>query len=193
MSVPTGGPQAGSLLRLNPDGSLDSTFATGTGVPGIAGTTAVETIALATDGSGDIYGGGRIGRYNGTPVTLGSIRVHETGALDTTFAPTEPTITIAMAPAEDGTGDVFVSAYGRSAPDLPVRFLRLDRTGAPAPAFHEPQLGEQTLDPLVLTIVPVLDGTRDMYIGGVFTTYNGVPVNHIARIHADGSLASVVN
>jgi len=39
----------------------------------------------------------------------------------------------------------------------------------------------------------VLDATRDLYIGGGFTTYNGVPVNHIARIHADGSLASVVN
>ena len=188
MSVSFGG-APGSLLRLNADGSIDSTFAGGTSVPGIAGTTAVETIALAADGSRDIYAGGRIGGYNGTPVTLGSIRVHETGALDTTFVPTEPMITFAIAPAEDGSGDVVVFGLGTKTSDRPSRLLRLNRNGGLVSTFHEPTLGND----LVLSIVPVLDGTRDLYIGGAFTTYNGVPVNHIARIHADGSLASVVN
>jgi hypothetical protein len=72
--------------------------------------------------------------------------------------------------------------------------LRLDRTGAAVSTFHEPTIGaEPPNDPWILAVVPVLDGTKDLYIGGFFTTYNGAPVNHIARIHADGSLASVVN
>jgi len=49
------------------------------------------------------------------------------------------------------------------------------------------------LDAEVLTIVPLPDGTRDLYIGGAFTTYNGVAVNHLARVHADGSLASTLS
>ena len=44
----------------------------------------------------------------------------------------------------------------------------------------------------VFTIVPVPDGTKDIYIGGIFTTYNGQVVNRIARIHANGIVASVV-
>ena len=183
------GQTVNSLVRLNPNGTLDSTFMTGTGVPGVIDVPIVEVIARAGDGSRDLYAGGRIGNYNGTPVTLGSIRVHETGALDTTFGPTEPMITFTIAPAEDGSGDVFVFGLGTKTNDRPARLLRLNREGGLISTFHEPALDAN----FVLTIVPVLDGTRDLYIGGTFTTYNGVPVNHIARIHADGSLASVVN
>jgi hypothetical protein len=43
----------------------------------------------------------------------------------------------------------------------------------------------------VLTIVALPDG--DLYIGGAFTMYNGVAINHIARIHADASLASILS
>jgi len=96
-------------------------------------------------------------------------------------------ITYAIAPAEDGTGDVFVFGI----PTTPARFLRLDHNGTVVPTFLEPSFGAEAFS-LVFLIAPVLDGTNDLYRRG-FTTYNGVPVNHIARIHADGSLASVVN
>ena len=65
------------------------------------------------------------------------------------------------------------------------RLCRLNRHGAVVPTFHEP-----IIDRDVFTIVPALDGTGDIYIGGQFTTYNGQVVNRIARIHADGTLAS---
>jgi len=186
MSVSFGGRPPGSLLRLNADGTVDATFATGTGVPGIIGTTAVEAIALAADGSGDVYAGGRITGYNGMPVTLGTIRVHDNGALDSIFAPSRPLVPFAIAPAQDGSGDVLVGGFSPGV-NIALPLLRLARDGAAVSSFHEP-----TLDEEILTIVPVLDGTNDFYIGGLFTMYNGVPVNHIARIHADGSLASVV-
>jgi hypothetical protein len=188
MSVSFGGRPPGSLLRLNPDGTIDSTFATGTGVPGILATTAVETIAIAADGSQDVYAGGRITGYNGMPVTFAPIRVHDNGALDSTFAPSVESLTLALAPVRDGSRDVIVSGIGTPRTLTNIQLLRFGPTGAVISSFMQP-----TLDELVLTIVPVLDGTNDLYIGGSFTTYNGVPVNHIARIHADGSLASVVN
>ena len=180
----TGAPS--SLLRLNADGTIDSTFTTGTGVQGIMGTNAVETITVVADGSGDIYAGGRMAEYNRMPVTFGSIRVHETGALDTTFAPTEPMITFAISPARDGTTDVLMWGLGTRTQDRPSRLLRLNHNGSLSSTFHEP-----TAEAVwILTIVPAIDGTGDLYIGGQFTTYNGAPANNFARIHADGSLAS---
>lgn len=175
-----------SLLRLNANGTLDSTFVAQVGV--IGGANVVETIVSAHDGTLDIYAGGRIGSYNGTKVNF-SIRVAETSALDTTYTQAVSLVPNVISPAQDGTGDVFLSGFSSINGSIVFRLLRLDRTGALVSTFHEPTL-ENTY---ILSIIPVLDGTRDLYIGGVFTTYNGVPVNHIARIHADGSLASVVN
>src|SRR5262249_5810320 len=150
----------------------------------------VEAIAPARDGSGDVYAGGHIGIYNGSTVNS-SMRVHENGALDPSYAQAVQLFPNVICPAQDGTGDVLLNGF--FSPDI-FRLLRLNRNGALVSTFHEPSLAaEASFDPWVFTIVPVLDGTRDFYIGGGFTTYNGVPVNHIARIHADGSLASVAN
>jgi hypothetical protein len=163
------------LLRLNQGGALDSTFQANVGY--ISGTPVVEAIAPAGDGTQDIYFAGRIG-------TTGSSRVKDTGAFDPTYAPVDPLFASEIAPAHDGTTDVFLSQGSNRG----GRLLRLDRTGAAVPTFREP-----VIDAEILQIIPVPDGTRDLYLGGAFMTYNGIVVNHIARVHADGSLASVVS
>jgi hypothetical protein len=181
-----------SFLRLNPDGTLDASFVQGTEPASSPVAVIVEAIAPARDGSGDVYAGGRIARYNGTPVN-GSIRVHQNGALDTSYAQAAPLIPMGIWPAQDGTGDIFVSGFSTIDGSV-FRLMRLDRSGALVSTFREPILHIEPNTPFwLLSMVPALDGTRDLYIGGTFTRYNGVPVNHIARIHADGSLASVVN
>lgn len=181
-----------SFLRLNPDGTLDTSFVQGTEPASSPVAVIVEAIAPARDGSDDVYAGGRIARYNGTPVN-GSIRVHGNGALDTSYVQAAPLIPMGIWPAQDGTGDIFVSGFS-TIDGTVFRLMRLDRGGALVSTFREPTLHIEPNTPFwLLSIVPALDGTRDLYIGGTFTTYNGVPVNHIARIHADGSLASVVN
>ena len=185
------GQEVWSFFRLNPDGIIDSTFASGTGVGLIdSGSSAVETLVRAADGSGDMYAGGRISQYNGTQVPFGSIRVHENGLLDTSYAQAVLLVPMGISPAQDGTGDIFLTGFSFNV----FRLLRLDRTGAPVSTFRKPTLHIERDTPFwLVNIVPVLDGTRDLYIGGTFTTYNDVTVNHIARIHADGSLASVVD
>jgi hypothetical protein len=156
-----------SLLRLNANGTLDTTFM---GNVGYRSAPVVEVIAPVGHGTQDLYIGGRIGL----------VRVLETGAFDTSFTAAIPMIIFAIAPAQDGTGDLYASGLA----DHRIRLLRFNRNGAVVSTFQEPNV-----DAEVFTIVPLLDGTRDLYIGGAFTLYNGVVVNHIARIHADGSLA----
>jgi hypothetical protein len=189
------GEVVGSFVRLNPDGTLDRSFGLNKTTPS-ASTTIVEAIAPARDGSGDVYAGGRIHNYGDTPVRL-TVRAHENGELDTSFTPAVQLVPNVICPAQDGTGDVFLSGFSftttPTGTGIVFRLVRLDRTGALVSTFHEPTLGaEPPNSAYILSIIPALDGTRDLYIGGVFTTYNGAPVNHIARIHADGSLASVV-
>jgi beta-propeller uncharacterized protein DUF5122 len=165
------GVSVSSLLRLNQDGTLDQTFMANVGY---ISAPAVEALAPAGDGTQDIYAGGR---------AIRSIRLHETGALDTAYVPAVSLLTFVIAPVQDGTADIYVCGS-----DSRTRLLRFNRNGAVVPTFQEP-----ILDTDVFTIVPVQDGTRDFYIGGSITTYNGVAVNHIARVHADGSLASIVS
>src|SRR5215831_12750475 len=157
-----------SLVRLNVDGTLDTTFMSNVGYTSAP---VVEVMAPVGPGTQDIYIGGRIGLF----------RVLETGAFDPSFTAAVPMITFSIAPAQDGTGDLYASGLA----DNRIRLLRFNRNGAVVSTFQEPNL-----DAEVLTIVPLPDGTRDLYIGGAFTTYSGVAVNHIARVHADGSLAS---
>ena len=33
------------------------------------------------------------------------------------------------------------------------------------------------------------DGTRDVYVGGDFTNYNGTPTNRLIRLHPNGTVA----
>src|SRR5215510_3830102 len=157
-----------SLVRLNVDGTLDTTFMSNVGY---TSDPVVEVIAPVAPGTQDIYIGGQIGLF----------RVLATGAFDTSFTAAVPMITFSIAPVQDGTGDLYVSGVAGNR----IRLLRFNRNGAVVSTFQEPNL-----DAEVLTIVPLPDGTRDLYIGGAFTTYSGVAVNHIARVHADGSLAS---
>jgi hypothetical protein len=165
-----------SLLRLNPDGTLDSTFVV-TSLVYVSGAPVVEINGLvpAGDGTQDLYVGGRIN--NG-----GSVRVHDTGATDTSYQPAVQLLPYAIAPAQDGSRDVLLADCCHPT------VHRFDRNGALVTQFRRP-----ALDNAIITIVPLQDGTGDFYVGGYLTTYNGVAVNHFALVHADGTLASVVS
>jgi hypothetical protein len=162
-----------SLLRLNPNGALDSTFTSTVG--SLCDLPSILALVPANDGTTDLYGS----RWN-APL----IRLHDTGAFDTSFKVDVTSMGGVIAVTQDGSGDVLVASMS------PATLFRFSRTGAlvSAPTFVSP-----TLDSAVATIVPLQDGTGDFYIGGLFKRYNGVAVNHFARIHADGSLASVVS
>src|SRR5688500_13180393 len=103
------GEVVGSFVRLNPDGTLDRSFGLNKTTPS-ASTTIDEAIAPARDGSGDVYAGGRIHNYGDTPMRL-TVRAHENGELDTSFTPAVQLVPNVICPAQDGTGDVFLSGF----------------------------------------------------------------------------------
>lgn len=146
----------------------------------------VYAITPAGDGTGDIYVGGAFSIYNG----MGShriVRFNSDGTVDTGFVVgsgyDNEVRTIAR--VGDGTGDIyvggsFITYNGIRSPQI-IRLNTdgtVDRQFAIGSGFN----GE------VRAIVPVGDGTGDIYVGGFFTTYNGRNSNRIIRLNSNGTV-----
>lgn len=90
-----------NIIRLNNDGSRDTTFNVGSGFD-----SRVEVIAPARDGSGDIYVGGRFTRYNEVE-TNHLVRLNRDGSVDTAFNVGKGTndVVRAIVPTNDSSVD----------------------------------------------------------------------------------------
>ncbi len=181
------------LVRINNDGSVDTGFDIGTGAS--AGTGAVMDIALAQDGSNDVYMGGAFTTYRGTANVNGIARINSDGTLDTGFyigsgasAGFNGTVTL-VRPATDGSGDVYVggdftSYRGTSNTN---RFVRLNSDGSIDSAFNIGSGSTAGFNNSPATVLFANDGSGDLYVGGGFTSYKGSPVSFLIRMKSDGS------
>ena len=168
------GTAVGGIARLNLDGTLDTNFITGTGFNGV-----VEIIAPAIDGSGDVYVGGGFTSYNGTIVGNGLIRLNDDGSLDAGFSTGSGWGEGSIAPATDGSGDVYVARS--SGPGV----ARLNNDGSIDAGFDT---GPSGFDDAVRVVVAATDGSGDVYAAGSFSDYNGTGTTGIVRLNSDGSL-----
>lgn len=179
------GTAAGKVVRLNPDGSTDPTFDTGTGLQG-------APYDVAIDADGKILVGGVFRAYNGTAAG-GVVRLNPDGSLDSTF--------------DTGTGianDGLTSASVRSvalAPDgkivLGGQFSSFN--GRPARSVVRLNV-DGSVDPTLIAGSGVSSGTTDLVsaaavdadgrilLGGLFSGFNGVPAGNLVRLNVDGSV-----
>ncbi len=164
------GTAVGGIARLNLDGTLDVVFDTGTGFDG-----EVEVVAPAIDGSGDVYVGGGFTSYNGTDVGRGLVRLNDDGSLDEGFQTGSGWGEFGVALANDGSGDVYATKASSIA--------RLNNDGSIDTGFDT---GVSGFNGGVRSIAVATDG--DVYASGVFSRYNGMDRNRIARVNSDGSL-----
>ena len=160
------------VASLNADGSLDTGFDSGTGADN-----RVYTIVVQADGK--ILIGGEFTAYNG--ITRNRIvRINADGSLDSGFDPgtgADNTVS-SIALQADGKiiiGGNFTSYNGTTR----NRIARLNADGSLDTGF-DPLAGANEY---VFTTALQTDGK--IIIGGSFTSYNGTPINHIARIIGD--------
>ncbi|HVT72847.1 MAG TPA: immunoglobulin domain-containing protein, partial [Lacunisphaera sp.] len=125
------GQGVGALVRLNEDGSRDTSFPLGAGL--LNGTNNATVTFAAEQPDGKLLLAGTMTTYNGTTVTGNVIRLNEDGSLDSSFNP--------------GSG---VSAGS------------------------------------ITTGVVLPDGSA--ILAGSFTSYNGTPVNRVVKIMANGTI-----
>jgi uncharacterized delta-60 repeat protein len=162
------------IARLNVDGSLDTTFHTGSGTDGV-----IYTMAIQTDKK--IIIGGNFNNYNG--VSRKKItRLNADGTLDGTFnsGTGADSAVYAISIQNDGKiimGGCFKTFNGKDAHCI----TRLISTGSRDSTFNGTGANDT-----VKTIVLQPDGR--ILIGGNFTSYNGVKKNYITRLDPSGNL-----
>lgn len=166
------------IARLNPNGLLDTTFlASGSGADG-------DVTAIVVQPDDKILIGGNFSHFNG--VTRNRIaRLNPDGSLDTTFlaigtGANDESSALALQP--DGkilVGGSFTQINGATR----NRIARLNSDGTLDTSFLSSSSGAND-SVQVLTLQP--DGK--VLIGGNFTSVNGTPRNHIARLHPDGAI-----
>ena len=165
------------LARANTDGSLDQSFNTGDGADRFVS-------ALAIDASGKVVVGGAFTSING--VSRNRIaRVNPDGSLDTTFAFQSQGAdgTVWSVGIDPNTGAILMAGEFTNVNTFARHFIaRLLPDGSVDTAFNP----GQGPDGSVLAVGVLPDGR--IIIGGQFTHVDGVTLNHIARLNADGSL-----
>ncbi len=172
-----GGDFPGHLRRYNADGSLDTTYQP----PALNNT--VYSIDLQPDGRAIIGGD-----FTGVEGRLRVIRLHESGALDTSFS-TVPSPGAAVRTVEvHSAGGVFIGGdFTQLADPNRNRVARLDYQGQ-----IDRDLRLISIDPDNFSHISALAEAPDglLYVGGNFTRLGGVNRTHLARVREGGTVDS---
>ena len=181
-----GGTARGCIARLNENGTLDPAFAAAAGANG-----PVNAMALQSDGK--IVIGGEFTTFDGSPRNR-ILRLTTTGALDATFTPgTGANGAVQAVLVSEGFGAIqfYLGGDFTQVNGLPRgRLARLDSAGT-VDFFMDGATGPNaTVHALALG--PGFSTT--LYVGGAFTTFNGVARNRLAASStSSGSLSSAFN
>ena len=169
------GVSRGNIARYLPDGTLDSTFATGAGFDG-------PVFSLAVDSSGDVLVGGYFSTYDGSAAPS-IARLTPTGALDTTFATGTGFSNVVLSLAVDSSGGIIAGGEFAGYDGSTVsRIARLTPTGALDTTFATGTGFDSSVHSLAV------DSSDAVVVGGDFTDYDGSTVSRIARLTPTGAL-----
>ncbi|HEX8247388.1 MAG TPA: hypothetical protein VF599_04325, partial [Pyrinomonadaceae bacterium] len=169
-------PSLSALLRLNPDGTRDTTFSL---VGGIGTSIFVYDIAVQPDGK--IVIGGNFTQLNGQSAQY-LARVNPNGTIDTAFNASPPAAVRELDLQPDGK-IVFTSASS---------VFRVNANGSFDGSFSPAAFDNNGVLLNLLEALQVLPSGK-ILVGGNFITANGAPRNRIARLNADGTLDTGFN
>jgi uncharacterized delta-60 repeat protein len=174
------GTVANRIVRLNTDGTRDTTFATGT-----AANSYVGAIAIQTDGKIVIVGS--FTAFNGT-VANRIVRLNTNGTIDTTFNTGTGASNFIIAIAVQTDGKIVIGGRFTAFNGTPANGIaRLNTNGTIDTTFNT---GTGSNDG-VQTIAIQTDGK--IILGGSFTAFNGTVANRIVRLNTNGTIDTTFN
>jgi uncharacterized delta-60 repeat protein len=168
------------IARLNSDGTLDSSFNSGTSQYGTVYTSKIQT-------NGKIIIGGNFGSYNG--YFRGKIaRINIDGEIDYSFNSGTASDNFIWASSIQSDGKIliggdFTSYFGVSR----SKIARLNTDGTLDTSFNPGTGANGTIHKIAI------QNDGKIIIGGDFTVYNGITRNRIARLNTDGTLDTSFN
>ena len=171
------------LIRLNPNGSIDTSFNIGTGMQSSSTPSFVTVAAIFVQADGKIVVGGDFNSVNGTPVN-NLVRLNSNGTLDNSFA-----IGSGLAAAYNGVRSILQQPDGR----LLIAGAFSELNGVPCSNLIRLNLNG-TLDNsftggangIIQHLWRKVDGS--LLVTGSFTSVNGVPRGRIAQVSSTGTL-----
>ena len=177
------GTSVGRIVRLNSDGTRDTTFTTNTGT-GAANTINVVTVAS----NGSLYVGGTFTTWNAVSAT-GIVKLSSAGVRDTTFTTNVGTAgQPVLAIAEQSNGQVVVGGEFTSWAGTTVgRIVRLNSTGTRDTAFTTNNGTGVNMGTNSVRALLVDPTTQKIYVTGTINQWNGVFVNGLVRLNTDGT------
>jgi uncharacterized delta-60 repeat protein len=175
------GIERNNIARLNPDGTLDTSFNPGTGFEGL------YIYSIAIQGDGKIIVGGEFWSYNGTARNY-IARLNADGSLDTSFNPGSGFDLYVNSISIQSDGKIILGGDFSSFNGIARnRIARLNTDGSLDTSFN-PGSG---FDNSVISTPIQSDGK--IIVGGNFWSFNGIAKNYIARLNTDGSLDTSFN
>ncbi|MDQ2771363.1 MAG: IPT/TIG domain-containing protein [Bacteroidota bacterium] len=163
------GTVANRIIRLNPDGSPDATFATGSGFAAATNVTASIAAAIVVQPDGQLLVGGQFSSYNGTTGLGGIIRLNPDGSRDASFLTGSGFNGIVSALALQPDGKVLMGGYFTSFNGTAhgAAIARLTANGSYDASFATGSGFDNNMSSLALQA----DG--NVLVGGSFGSYNG--------------------
>jgi uncharacterized delta-60 repeat protein len=179
------------IARLNSNGTIDAGFVPGTGFNFTVLALAVVPTGINVATDGDLYVGGVFHEYQSTAGRRGLVRLDANGGFDAGFATqTFNNDVNALAMATDGTGDLYVGGAFFNYDTITAgasfeRMVRLNMDGTTDMGFD---VGTNGFSHPVDSIAVAVDGSNDVYVGGEFSSYNGLAgTGRMVRLNNDGS------
>lgn len=171
------GNSANRLIRLNSDGSVDTSFVYGTGFNNIV-------YSVAIDSNGKILVCGNFTTYQGTTANR-IIRLNTDGSIDTSFVYGTGFNTVAYCVAVDSNGKILVGGQFATYQGTGAsKIIRLNTDGSIDTSFiYGTGFG------FVYVYTIILESNGKILIGGSFGSYQGISIANIVRLNADGSIA----
>ncbi|CAB4123794.1 Delta-60 repeat [uncultured Caudovirales phage] len=174
------GVAAGSLVRLNADGSLDSSFMAAIGTA--ANTFVVSALALDPT-SGDIIVGGSFTSWNGVSGVGGIVRLYSDGSRNSSFSTgtggVQPKAIVVQSDGKVVIAGSFTTWNGATVNGI----VRLNTDGSRDTTFTTNTGTAGGAAQTLLALQP--DGK--ILVGGTFTTWNGASVVRLVRLNTDGT------
>jgi uncharacterized delta-60 repeat protein len=157
------------IALVNSDGSLNTGFNSASGA-----NNTVSTFKVQKDGK--VVIGGSFTLYDGTARNH-IARLNTDGSLDTSFDPGTGVSDVFYGTAIDAAGKILIEGGFTSYNGTDRNYIARVNTDGSLDTDFDPGTGASTY---IMTIVVLADGK--LIIGGLFSSYNGTPINKIARI-----------
>lgn len=176
------------IIKLNSDGSLDTSFDTGSGTFCDNYADVVFHCSLQNDGK--IIVAGDFEKFN--CVNRGRIvRLNPDGSIDTSFNPSGSLANaIILTTLIQNDGKILIGGLFTSFDGVPAKAIaRLNADGSLDTTFLTgTNLAFSVPSPPCSVVTMALQSDNKIIIGGNFNSYNGIARSGIARLNADGSL-----